>query len=117
MIVEAGEIGLSTRKLILETVGLNVVSVVSVPQAERLMKRHTIDAIIFDLDVEGAKPFLRDVRKNHGIPIFVLTTREWMPEEFKGIADAHFQKMQDPGSMVDDLVDELERTRQQQKTG
>lgn len=106
LIVEAGETALSTRKLVLESAGLNVLSAVAANQAYKLMERSEADVAIVDTDVSDLPlpEFCRDLREQFGFPVYVLSGTQFMPDSFKHVADGHFEKMQDPHHMVTEII-------------
>ena len=110
MIVEAGQTGLSTRKMLLETVGYNAISAVSCRQILELADNHTADILLFDTDVHDLP--IRDTiaklrQKLPGIPVYLLTPQAWEPEELRGVADGIFEKMRDPLEMVQEVEKRL----------
>ena len=107
MAVEPGETALSTRKLLIESVGFNCISAVSGAQALRLFDKHTIDAVLFDMDISDMEPadFLSKVRsKCPGIPTFAVARRGWVPSHLQDKFIGIFEKMTDPKDLVDKLV-------------
>lgn len=103
MIVEAGQTGLSTRKMLLETVGYNVISAVSCRQALELAEKWPADILLFDTDVHDlpvADTINKLKQKYRGVPVYLLTAQPWAPEELRGIADGVLEKMSDPVEMV-----------------
>ena len=56
LIVEAGQTGLSTRKMILETAGYNVLSAVTARDALAISSQHPADAVLFDIDATTCPP-------------------------------------------------------------
>ncbi len=103
LIVEAGEIGLSTRKLILETAGFNVLSAVTARQGLDLSAQHPTDAVLFDTDVHDLAPAdaIRSFKQEHPQrPVYLLASRPWPPDELRGLVDGVFEKMDDPRIMV-----------------
>jgi two-component system, OmpR family, response regulator len=106
LIVEAGQMGLSTRKMILETAGYNVLSAVTGADALAMSKQHPTDAVLFDLDVHDmpARELLARLKQERPErPIFLLASRPWPPDELKGLVDGVFDKMDDPENMVNSL--------------
>lgn len=102
-IVEAGQTGLSTRKMLVETAGYNCISAVTCEQALELAERVPIDLILFDVDVHDL-PIRETVAKLKQsfpkAPVFLLTPLAWPPEELKGVGDGVFEKMSDPLEMI-----------------
>ncbi len=103
LIVEAGQTGLPTRKMILATAGFNVLSAVTARDALRMSNEHPTDAILFDIDVHDmpAPAVLAQLKQQHPErPIFLLASRPWPPDELRGLVDGVFDKMDDPRDMV-----------------
>jgi DNA-binding response OmpR family regulator len=106
LIVEAGQTGLSTRKMILEAAGYNVLSAVTCGDALAMSKQHPTDAVLFDIDVRDmpARELLSRLKQERpDRPIFLLASRPWAPDELKGLVDGVFDKMEDPHHMVSSL--------------
>ncbi len=103
LIVEAGQTGLSTRKMILETAGYNVLSAISARDALAMSQEHATAAVLFDVDVHdlSARDFVESLKRERpDRPVFVLASRPWPPEELKGVVDGVFDKMSDPQEML-----------------
>ncbi len=103
LIVEAGQSGLSTRKMILETAGYNVLSVLSARGALEMLRQHPIDAVLFDVDVHDLPPrdFVDTLKREHPErAVFVLANRPWPPDELRGLVEGAFDKMEDPQEMI-----------------
>jgi response regulator RpfG family c-di-GMP phosphodiesterase len=112
LIVEAGQTGLSTRKMILETAGYNVLSAVTGVDALAMSKQHPTDAVLFDVDVHDmpARELLSQLKQERpDRPIFLLHSRPWPPDDIKGLVDGVFEKMDDPHKMVHFLEEHFER--------
>lgn len=109
LIIEAGEYALSTRKLVLETAGLNVISAVTAEQAYRLLNRCKIDVALLDTDIsdEPLADIARRLTQEGGLDVFALTAREWEPDELRGLVRGIFQKMNDPQIMVNGVLEYL----------
>lgn len=106
LIVEAGQTGLSTRKLLVESAGYNCLSAVSCRQALHFAARHPVDFILFDVDVHDLPP--RDAiqqlrRKFPDAPLYLLTPQGWEPEQLRGVSDGVFEKMRDPAEMIREI--------------
>ncbi len=109
LIIEAGEYALSTRKLVLESAGLNVLSAVSAEQAFELLKRAEADLALVDTDItdEPLKSIAAKLRNDRGIPVYMISGREWPPEEVRGLVEGSFQKASDPQIMVNEVLNFL----------
>lgn len=110
MIVEAGQTGLSTRKMLLETVGYNCISAVSCRQALELAENWPADIILFDIDVHDLPipDTIKKLKQKYPEkPLYLLTPQAWEPEELRGIADGVFEKMRDPVEMVKEVEKRL----------
>lgn len=106
LIVEAGQTCLSTRKMILETAGFNVLSATTARQALEMSMQHPTDAVLFDVDVHDLplrEAITRLKQERPDRPVFLLASRPWPPEELKGLVDGVFEKMDDPQNMVNAL--------------
>ncbi len=106
LIVEAGQTGLSTRKMILESAGYSVLSADSASDALEMAAAHPADAVLLDVDVRDlpAPEFihrLKQQRPQHCV--FLLASRPWPPDELRGMVDDVFDKMEDPQQMLSNL--------------
>jgi len=106
LIVEAGETALSTRKLVVESVGFNCLSAVATRQAYQLLDHHSADLVIFDTSVTDVP--LREAltelkRRLNGVPCYLLSSRAWAPDDVKDLVDGVFEKMRDPLEMTREL--------------
>jgi len=105
-IIEAGQTGLSTRKMLVETVGYNCISAVSCRQALELAEKWPADIILFDTDVHDLpiRETVEKLRKKYPqAPVYLLTPQAWPPEELRDVADGVFEKMRDPVEMVKEV--------------
>lgn len=102
LIVEPGQDALSTRKLILEAAGYNVISAVSGKQGLKFFAKHPVSGVIVDADIRDIplNDLVDQVQKNGSMPVFLLSSRLWPPDEVKGKLAAVFEKMSDPADMV-----------------
>ncbi len=106
LIVEAGQTGLSTRKMVLETAGYNVLSTVTAEQALRFAEKYPVDVVLLDVDVHDidGPEFIRRLRvRVPRLPVFLLASHPWPPEDLSGMVDGVFEKMEDPAAMVEQL--------------
>jgi DNA-binding NtrC family response regulator len=106
LIIEAGEVALSSRKLLAESAGYNVLSAISAKQAFALVDQHPVDLAIVDVQVHDIP--LRDIlieikRRFPDIPLYLMTPQSWPPEEVKDLIDGFFEKMLDPEIMIKEL--------------
>lgn len=106
LIIEAGEYALSTRKLVLESAGLNVLSAVSAAQAFRLLERSKADVALLDTDISDIPlpEIAKTLKQEHGIPVFSIAGRQWEPENMRGLVQGNFQKTTDPQLMVNEVL-------------
>lgn len=106
LIVEAGQTGLSTRKMLVETVGYNCISTVTADQTLQMAERHPIDFILYDVDVHDLpiKSTIAALKAKYPkVPVFLLTPQAWPPEDLRGVADGVFEKMRDPMEMIQEI--------------
>jgi response regulator RpfG family c-di-GMP phosphodiesterase len=111
LMIEAGQTGLSTRKMILEAAGYNVLSAVTARDALAISQQHRTDAVLFDIDVHDmpAPDFVAELKRERpDRPIFLLGS-PWPPDELKSLVDGVFEKMDDPRNMVRSLEEYFER--------
>ncbi|MGH9522454.1 MAG: response regulator [Terriglobales bacterium] len=103
LIVEAGQTSLSTRKMLVETAGFNCISAVTARQSLELAEQHSIDFILYDVDVHDlpARETIAKLRsKFPAAPVYLLTPQGWEPQELRGVSDGVFEKMRDPSEMI-----------------
>jgi len=106
LIIEAGEVALSSRKLLAESAGYNVLSAVSGAQAFQLIEDHSVDLVILDTavrDMPLAKLVEQLHRKMPDVPIYLMNAQPWVPDAVKGKVDGVFEKMRDPQIMITEL--------------
>lgn len=112
LIVEAGETGLSTRKMVLETAGYNVVSALSAADGLHFLETLPISAVLFDPGVDDIPPldFMAKAKRcRPSTPIYVLANQPWVPDELKSYTEGVFIRMHDPSEMVQALVQKFDR--------
>jgi DNA-binding NarL/FixJ family response regulator len=104
--VEAGETGLSTRKLVIETAGYNCVSAVTAQEGLKLLEMHPIAAVILDTDVTDLPPadFIKQAKRSRPeLPVYFLAKQNFIPRELEGQVAGVIEKMSDPRHMVEHL--------------
>ena len=105
-IVEAGQTGLSTRKMLVETVGYNCISAVSCRQALALAEKSEADILLFDVDVHDLpiRETLEKLKRRYPhAPVYLLTGQGWAPDDLRDVVDGVFEKMRDPAEMVKEV--------------
>ncbi len=104
MTVEAGETGLSTRKMVLEAAGYNVITAITAAQALKFLHTVPIRALLFSSDVDDVPQteFLKKVKQTHPeLPIIFLSPQPWAPDELRPYVDEVVEKMADPRVIVE----------------
>lgn len=112
MSVEPGESALSTRKLLFESVGFNCISAASANQCLRLLDKHTVDAVVLDVDLDDMDPkdlIARIQTISPDIPFFGIAHHGWVPHELRGKFVAVFQKLADPKELTEELARHFSR--------
>lgn len=107
--IEAGQTGLSTRKLVLETFGYNVLAAATGKESLSLLAKHPIDAVLLDAstnDIPLAKLTAQIKSSRQQVPILLLADSPFIPSELRSTVDGAIQKLRDPKDTVSTL-DEL----------
>lgn len=102
LILEPGQLALSTRKLILEAAGYNVLSAVTGKQALEFCKNHPVDAAILDNETPDVplSELIDRLRAFRDMPVYLLSHRAWPPDDIKHKVTDVFEKISDPREMV-----------------
>jgi CheY-like chemotaxis protein len=103
--IEAGQTGLSTRKLVLESFGYNVLAAASGHEALQLLKRHPIDGVLLDESANDIplRKLSSEVKASQAIPIVLVGNSSYIPDELRGTVDCAIEKLQDPQEVVNAL--------------
>jgi|HubBroStandDraft_1064217.scaffolds.fasta_scaffold67836_1 CheY-like chemotaxis protein len=106
--IEAGQTGLSTRKLVLESFGYNVLAAASCSEAIRLLEEHSIDAALLDASANDIPldKLSAHIKAKKGVPIVLVGDSAFIPNELRGTVDAAMEKLRDPHIVVE-ILDKL----------
>jgi len=103
--VEAGQTGLSTRKLVLESFGYNVLAAASGREGLQLLRTYPIDAVLLDESANDVplREFTSEVKASRAIPIVLVGNSSYVPGELRRTVDRAIEKLQDPQEAVNAL--------------
>jgi CheY-like chemotaxis protein len=103
--IEAGQTGLSTRKLILESFGYNVLAASSGREALLLLKAHPIDGVLLDESANDIplQKLTAEVKAVGAIPVVLVGNSTYIPDELRPTVDRAIEKLQDPQESVNAL--------------
>lgn len=103
--IEAGQTGLSTRKLVLESFGYNVLAAASGREALPLLERHRIDAVLLDASAKDValEELTSQIKRAQSVPILLAADAAYIPPELRGTVDAVIEKLGDPQRVVKKL--------------
>jgi CheY-like chemotaxis protein len=103
--IEAGQTGLSTRKLVLESFGYNVLAAASGREVLPLLEEHRIDAVL--LDASASDIPLHDlasvIKRSHNVPIVLVGEHAFVPDDLRDSIDDAIEKLSDPQKSVEKL--------------
>jgi CheY-like chemotaxis protein len=107
--IEAGQTGLSTRKLILESFGYNVLAAASCHEGLQLLERHPIDGVLLDESANDVplQKFTSEVKASRAIPIVLVGDSTFVPDDLRRTVDRAIEKLVDPQEVVNALDDVL----------
>ena len=103
--IEAGQTGLSTRKLVLETFGYNVLAAASGHEALLLLKGYKIDGVLLDESANDVplQKLTSEVKARGAIPIILVGNSSFIPDELRRTVDRAIEKLRDPQEAVNAL--------------
>jgi CheY-like chemotaxis protein len=106
--IEAGQTGLSTRKLVLESFGYNVLAAASAHAAEPLLKQHPFDAVLLDSSTNDIPlhDLTSQIKATYHLPIVLLGDHAYVPEDLREYVDKAVEKLRDPKDTVE-ILDKL----------
>jgi len=103
--IEAGQTGLSTRKLVLESFGYNVLAAATGRAAQSLMKQHPFDAVLLDSSTNDIPlaDLTSQIKRSHAVPIVLLGDHAFVPEDLRAYVDTAIEKLRDPKETLEIL--------------
>lgn len=106
--IEAGQTGLSTRKLVLESFGYNVLAAASGREAQPLLKQHPLHAVLLDSSTNDIPlpELASQIKASYHLPIVLLGDHAFIPENLRGYVDRAIEKLRDPKETVE-ILDNL----------
>jgi CheY-like chemotaxis protein len=106
--IEAGQTGLSTRKLVLESFGYNVLAAASGREAEPLLRQHPFDAVLLDSSTTDIplQDLTSQIKGSYHLPIVLVGDNPFIPQELRPYVDKVVEKLRDPKDTVE-ILDNL----------
>lgn len=103
--IEAGQTGLSTRKLVLESFGYNVLAAASGHEALQMLKRQEIHAVLLDESANDIplQKLTAEIKASRAIPIVLVGNSQFVPQSLRSTVDHAVEKLQDPQEVVNSL--------------
>jgi CheY-like chemotaxis protein len=103
--IEAGQTGLSTRKLILESFGYNVLAAASGNEALLLIKNHEIHAVLLDESANDIpmQSLTSELKASLAVPIILVGDSSYVPNHLRHSVDCAVEKLEDPQQVVNAL--------------
>ena len=103
--IEAGQTGLSTRKLVLESFGYNVLAAASGREALPLLADHRIDAVLLDWSANDIplQELVSRIKAARRVPIVLVADTSFIPRELSGYVEEALEKLGDPQEAVQKL--------------
>jgi CheY-like chemotaxis protein len=103
--IEAGQTGLSTRKLILESFGYNVLAAASGGEALLLFKNHEIHGVLLDESANDIplQKLTAEIKALAAIPVVLVGNSTYIPDDLRSTVDRAIEKLQDPQESVNAL--------------
>jgi CheY-like chemotaxis protein len=103
--IEAGETGLSTRKLVLESFGYNVLAAASGHEALLLLKKHEIHGALLDESANDVplRKLTSEIKALGAIPVVLVGDSSYIPDELRRTVDRAIEKLHDPQDAVNAL--------------
>jgi CheY-like chemotaxis protein len=101
--VEAGQTGLSTRKLVLESFGYNVLAAASGRDALALLEKHEIHGAVVDTSANDVPlPDLTSrIKHSRHVPVVLAADSSFIAEDLHETVDASIEKLSDPKTFVE----------------
>ncbi len=99
-------VGLSIRKIILETQGYSVLTAENGPDALRLFASHSIDLVILDYKMPGMDGGVVAERMraiNSEVPILMLSAYVDLPQETLALVDKYLTKGEPPQVLLNSI--------------
>ena len=112
--VDDETVGLSVRKLILESQGYSVLAAENGPDALQLFSAHAINVVVLDYKMPGmdggaVAQAMRTI--NPAIPILLLSAYIDLPQETLALVDRYLTKGEPPPVLLDAVAELLESNR------
>jgi CheY-like chemotaxis protein len=103
--IEAGQTGLSTRKLILESFGYNVLAAASGREGLLLFKNHEIHGVLLDESANDIplQKLTAEIKALAAIPVVLVGNSTYIPDDLRSTVDRAIEKLQDPQESVNAL--------------
>lgn len=103
--IEAGQTGLSTRKLVLESFGYNVLAAASGHEALLLVKKHEIHGVLLDESANDIplQQLTSEIKAAMAVPIVLVGDSSYVPDELRRTVDCAVEKLGDPQEAVNVL--------------
>jgi CheY-like chemotaxis protein len=103
--IEAGQTGLSTRKLILESFGYNVLAAASGREALLLFKNHEIHGVLLDESANDIplQKLTAEIKALAAIPVVLVGNSTYILDDLQRTVDRAIEKLQDPQESVNAL--------------
>jgi DNA-binding response OmpR family regulator len=106
--IEAGQTGLSTRKLVLESFGYNVLAAATGGAAQSLMKQHPFDAVLLDSTTNDIplKDLTAQIKACNHVPILLVGDHPYVPDDLREYVDDAMERLRDPKETLE-VLDKL----------
>ena len=108
--VDDDEMGLSVRKLLLESQGYMVLTAQSGHVALELLRSHAVDLVVLDYympGMDGGMLAAEIKRTRPGLPVLMLSAYSWLPPEAIAAVDAFLTKGDAPDVLFDKMQELL----------
>jgi CheY-like chemotaxis protein len=103
--IEAGQTGLSTRKLVLESFGYNVLAAASGREGLLLFKNYEIHGVLLDESANDVplQKLTAEIKALRAIPIVLVSNSSFIPDDLRHTVDRAIDKLDDPQEAVNAL--------------
>ena len=103
--IEAGQTGLSTRKLVLESFGYNVLAAASGREGLLLFKNYEIHGVLLDESANDVplQKLTAEIKALRTIPIVLVSNSSFIPDDLRHTVDRAIDKLDDPQEAVNAL--------------